>query len=99
MSDLEQAVETVVRQCLGVQGGEEVVIVADRSTESIGAALHAAVARSGAEPVMTVMEPRAVDGQEPPATVAAALAAATVGVCQRLLHVPAEHAAEPALAR
>jgi MFS family permease len=33
------------------------------------------------------------------ATVAAALAAVTVGVCQRLLHVPAEHAAEPALAR
>src|SRR5215217_2391010 len=33
------------------------------------------------------------------ATVAAALAAVTVGLCQRLLHVPAEHAAEPALAR
>jgi MFS family permease len=33
------------------------------------------------------------------ATVAAAIAAITVGLCQRLLHVPAEHAAEPALAR
>jgi predicted MFS family arabinose efflux permease len=32
------------------------------------------------------------------ATVAAAIAAITVGLCQRLLHVPAEHAAEPALA-
>jgi hypothetical protein len=32
------------------------------------------------------------------ATVAAAIAAVTVGLCQRLLHVPAEHAAEPALA-
>ena len=33
------------------------------------------------------------------ATVAAALAAVTVAACQRLLHVPAEHAAVPALAR
>ena len=33
------------------------------------------------------------------ATVAAALAAVTVGLCQRLLHVPAEHSAQPALAR
>jgi leucyl aminopeptidase (aminopeptidase T) len=102
MSDLEQAVETVVGQCLGVQGGEEVVIVADRSTESIGAALHAAVARSGAEPVMTVMEPRAVDGQEPPAAVAAALAAATVFIAptrRSLSHTRARKAASEAGAR
>jgi MFS family permease len=33
------------------------------------------------------------------ATVAAAIAAVVVGACQRLLHVPAEHAAAPALAR
>jgi MFS family permease len=33
------------------------------------------------------------------ATVAAAVAAVVVGLFQRLLHVPAEHAAEPALAR
>jgi hypothetical protein len=33
------------------------------------------------------------------ATVAAGMAAVVVGLCQRLLHVPAEHAASPALAR
>jgi MFS family permease len=33
------------------------------------------------------------------ATTAAALAAVTVAACQRLLHVPAEHATVPALAR
>jgi MFS family permease len=32
------------------------------------------------------------------ATVAAAIAAVVVGLCQRLLHVPAEHTSEPALA-
>ena len=102
MSDLDRAVETVVGQCLGVQGGEEVVIVVDRSTESIGAALQAAVARSGAEPVRTVMEPRAVDGQEPPATVAAALAAATVFIAptrRSLSHTRARKAASEAGAR
>ena len=48
MGDLERAVDTVVGKCLGVQGGEDVVIVVDESTEPIGAALRAAVARSGA---------------------------------------------------
>jgi MFS family permease len=33
------------------------------------------------------------------ATAAAGAAALVVGLCQRLLHVPAEHAATPALAR
>ena len=33
------------------------------------------------------------------ATAASAVAAAAVGACQRVLHVPAEHAASPALAR
>ena len=33
------------------------------------------------------------------ATVAAGISAIVVGLCQRLLHVPAEHAASPALAR
>jgi leucyl aminopeptidase (aminopeptidase T) len=102
MSELERAVETVVGPCLGVQPGEDVVIVADRSTEAIGAALRAAVARAGGEPVVTVMEPRDVDGQEPPAPVAAALAAATVFIAptqRSLSHTRARKAASEAGAR
>ena len=102
MGDLERAVDTVVGQCLGVQGGEDVVIVVDESTESIGAALRAAVARSGAEPVLAVMEPREVDGQEPPAAVAAALAAAQVFIAptrRSLSHTRARKAASEAGAR
>jgi leucyl aminopeptidase (aminopeptidase T) len=102
MSNLERAVETVVGPCLGVRAGEDVVIVADRTTEPLGAALRDAAVRLGAEPVMTVMEPRDVDGQEPPAPVAAALRAARVFIAptrRSLSHTRARKAASDGGAR
>jgi leucyl aminopeptidase (aminopeptidase T) len=102
MSDLERAVETVVGPCLGIRDGEDVVIVVDRTTESLGAALRDAAARLGAEPVVTVMEPREVDGQEPPAPVAAALQAADVFIAptrRSLSHTRARKAASDSGAR
>jgi leucyl aminopeptidase (aminopeptidase T) len=102
MSDLERAVETVVGPCLGVAAGEEVVIVADPTTERIAAALGAATARLGAEPVLCLMEPRSVDGEEPPAAVAAALAAASVFIAptaRSLSHTRARKAASERGAR
>jgi leucyl aminopeptidase (aminopeptidase T) len=95
-------VETVVGPCLGVEQGEDVVIVVDRTTERLGAALRDAAANLGAEPVVTVMEPRDVDGQEPPAAVAAALAAARVFIAptlRSLSHTRARKAASDAGAR
>jgi leucyl aminopeptidase (aminopeptidase T) len=102
MSDLERAVQTVVESCLGVQPGEDVVIVVDRTTEALGAALQQAATARGGEPVTCVMEPREVDGQEPPAAVAAALAAATVFIAptrRSLSHTRARKAATEAGAR
>ena len=102
MSDLERAVQTVVGPCLGVQAGEDVVIVVDRTTEALGSVLREAAASRGAEAVTTVMEPREVDGQEPPAAVAAALAAATVFIAptrRSLSHTRARKAASDAGAR
>ena len=102
MSELQRAVETVVGPCLGVKEGEDVVIVVDRTTERLGAALRDAAANLGAEPVVTVMEPRDVDGQEPPAAVAAALAAARVFIAptlRSLSHTRARKAASDAGAR
>jgi leucyl aminopeptidase (aminopeptidase T) len=102
MSDLERAVETVVGPCLGVRESEDVVIVVDRTTETLGAALRDAAARLGAEPVVTVMEPREVDGQEPPAAVAAALQAADVFIAptrRSLSHTRARKAASDGGAR
>jgi leucyl aminopeptidase (aminopeptidase T) len=102
MSDLQRAVETVVGPCLGVQAGEDVVIVVDRTTQALGDALRDAAAALGAEPVMTVMEPRSVDGEEPPPAVAAALAAARVFIAptrRSLSHTRARKAASDAGAR
>jgi leucyl aminopeptidase (aminopeptidase T) len=102
MSDLQRAVETVVGPCLGVKAGDDVVIVVDRTTRVLGDALRDAAAALGAEPVMTVMEPRTVDGEEPPAAVAAALAAARVFIAptrRSLSHTRARQAASDAGAR
>ncbi|MEZ0291830.1 MAG: aminopeptidase [Solirubrobacteraceae bacterium] len=102
MSELERASGTVVGPCLGVRAGEDVVIVVDRGTRAIGDALRDAAAALGAEPVMTVMEPRQVDGEEPPAAVAAALAAATVFIApttRSLSHTRARKAASERGAR
>ena len=78
MSELGPAVETVVRRCLGVKAGEEVVVVVDAGTRSIGEALRGAASAAGADAVLMVMDERANDGNEPPASVAGALAACDV---------------------
>jgi leucyl aminopeptidase (aminopeptidase T) len=78
MSDLGPAVETVVRRCLGVRGGEEVVVVVDPGTQNIGEALRDAARSEGADAVLMVMDERANDGNEPPGSVAGALAACDV---------------------
>src|SRR4051812_40880777 len=78
MSELDRAVETVIRRCLGVREGERVLVVADAGTRRIGDALRDGAAAAGGEAVLAVMDPREVDGQEPPEAVAAALAASEV---------------------
>jgi leucyl aminopeptidase (aminopeptidase T) len=93
---LDRAVQGVVGRCLGVRTGENVVVVVDSGTREIGEALRAEAARAGAEAVLCVMEPRAVDGQEPPPAVAAALAAADVFIAptsRSLSHTRARKAA------
>jgi leucyl aminopeptidase (aminopeptidase T) len=78
MTDLQPAVSTVVRRCLGVHAGEEVVVVVDGPTRTIGEALRDEAAAAGADAVLTVMDERATDGTEPPASVAAAMSACDV---------------------
>jgi leucyl aminopeptidase (aminopeptidase T) len=102
MLDLAPAVSTVVRRCLAVQPGEEVVVVVDAGTRRIGEALRDEAAIAGADAVLTVMDPRANDGTEPPASVAAALAASTVFIAptsRSLSHTMARKRASEAGAR
>ena len=78
MTDLGPAVRTVVRRCLAVQDGENVVVVVDPQTRTIGEALRDASAAAGGDAVLIVMDERATDGAEPPPPVAAALEASDV---------------------
>jgi leucyl aminopeptidase (aminopeptidase T) len=96
MDELGRAVQGVVGRCLGVREGEDVVVVVDSGTRDIGETLRAEASRAGAEAVLTVMDPRAVDGQEPPPAVAAALAACDVFIAptsRSLSHTRARKAA------
>jgi leucyl aminopeptidase (aminopeptidase T) len=102
MDELAQAVDGVIGRCLGVRAGEQVTVVADRGTAAVGEALRAGAAAAGAETVLTVMEPRAVDGEEPPAAVAAALLAGDVFIApttRSLSHTRARKAASERGAR
>ena len=102
MEELDRAVETVVGRCLGVRAGEQVVVVVDEQTSALGERLRAAAAQAGADAVLTVMDARGEHGQEPPAPVAAALAAADVFIAptsKSLSHTKARKAATDAGAR
>jgi len=78
VSELEQAVTTVVERCLRVRDGETVLVVADPDSTAIGEALLAAARTAGGDAVLTILPPNPSRGTEPPAPVAAALAAADV---------------------
>ncbi len=77
-SDLERAVAAVVRDCLGVKPKEIVVVVCDTTTQDLGERLRAEASGAGAEAVLALMDPREMDGHEPPAPIAAAMAGADV---------------------
>jgi leucyl aminopeptidase (aminopeptidase T) len=78
MTDLDRAVQTVVRRCLNIQPDEDVVVVVDEPLQDLGEKLRTAAQQAGADAVLTVMSPRPTDGSEPPAPVAEALAACDV---------------------
>jgi leucyl aminopeptidase (aminopeptidase T) len=70
----------VVRILARVKAGEKVLIVADTDTPVVAEALATAALEITPEVVTTLMTPRAVDGDEPPAIVASALLAADVAL-------------------
>lgn len=78
MDDLDRAVSAVVRECLAVKEGEEVLVVADPVTQRIGERLRDEAAETGAEAVLAVITERPSHGAEPPRTVAEAMAASNV---------------------
>jgi leucyl aminopeptidase (aminopeptidase T) len=76
--ELQQAVRTVVHDCMGVRPDEEVLVVANPATRELGDALRDEAEAAGAEAVLAVMTERASHAGEPPKTVAEAMVAADV---------------------
>ena len=102
VSELERAVEAVVRDCLGVKDGEDVLVICNPTTRPLGERLRAEAEAAGADAVVAVMAERASHAAEPPDPVAAALAAADVVLAptvQSLSHTAARKAANEAGAR
>jgi leucyl aminopeptidase (aminopeptidase T) len=78
MPDLRPAVETIIRDCLAVKAGEDVLVIVDPASRAIGQALRDGAAAVGADAVLAIMDERATDGTEPPSPLAAALGACDV---------------------
>jgi len=78
MPELQAAVGAVIRQCLAVTEGEDVVVIVDPGTRPIGEALRDGASQAGADAVLAIMDAREHHGTEPPRPVAAALAACDV---------------------
>jgi leucyl aminopeptidase (aminopeptidase T) len=78
VANLDTAVQVVVRGCLEVEAGESVLVVHDETTTRIAERLQAAAEAVGAQAEPTEIPVGQVNGEEPPAEVAAAMADADV---------------------
>jgi leucyl aminopeptidase (aminopeptidase T) len=80
MLDLEmiRASTAIVEQCLAVQPGEEVLVVTDPRKTGVARSIATAATAAGAETVIATMPLLESHGNEPPATVAEAMATADV---------------------
>ena len=76
--ELDRAVRTVIRECMSISPGEEVLIVCNPGTEEIGALMRIEAQGDGASATLAVMSERESAAAEPPDVVAAAMAEADV---------------------
>jgi len=77
-TELDRAVKTVVRQCMGIQPGEDVLVICNPVTEEIGALMRIEAQGEGADATLAVISERDSHAAEPPRAVAAAMGAADV---------------------
>jgi leucyl aminopeptidase (aminopeptidase T) len=99
MQELDMAVRTIMRDCLRVEPGEEVLVVCNPVTEEIGSLMRIEAEGDGAFATLAVISELDSNGAEPPTPVAAAMVAAQVVLAptiQSLSHTSARHAATKA---
>jgi leucyl aminopeptidase (aminopeptidase T) len=100
--ELKRAVRAVVRDCLGVRDGEDVLVICNPATHDLGEELRSESEAAGAEAVLAVIAERPSHGAEPPRPIAEAMLAADVIIAptvQSLSHTAARKAASQAGAR
>jgi leucyl aminopeptidase (aminopeptidase T) len=68
---LREAARRTLVDCMGVEAGEVVTVVTDDAVRVVGEALASEAGELGADPILAVMRPRRVSGDEPPGPVAA----------------------------
>ncbi len=98
-AELDRAVRTVVRQCMGISPGEDVLVVCNPVTEELGALMRIEAQGDGADATLAVMSERDSHAAEPPRAVAAAMVAADAVLAptvQSLSHTAARKAASEA---
>jgi leucyl aminopeptidase (aminopeptidase T) len=99
---LDRAVSTVIRDCLGLEPSEEVLVICNPITEELGALLRINAQGEGGDATLAVISERDSHAAEPPATVAAAMMAADIVMAptiQSISHTEARKAATEAGAR
>lgn len=102
LSRLQGDATRILETCLGVQGGEEVLIVTDEPLREIGELLWQAAKDLQADAAIVEIVPRESNGAEPPAMVAEAMRKAAVVLAptsKSLSHTAARKAANEAGAR
>ena len=99
---LDRAVTTVIRECLGLMPGEEVLVICNPGTEDLGALLRINAQGEGGEATLAVISERDSHAGEPPEAVAAAMLAADIVIAptiQSISHTEARKAASEGGAR
>ena len=102
VEELDRAVGAVVRDCLAVAPGEEVLVVCNPVTEELGALIRIVAQGEGAEATLAMMAERDSHAAEPPRAIVAAMLASDVVIAptiQSLSHTAARRAASEAGAR
>lgn len=94
--ELLSASMIAVRDCLGTQPGEKVLIVTDAPLRAIALTLRQSAQELGAEVLLVEMIPRTTNGEEPPAEVADLMKKMDVVLCptsKSLTHTDSRRAA------
>ncbi|WMJ84678.1 aminopeptidase [Oscillospiraceae bacterium LTW-04] len=79
--DLVEISRNILTACMGVKPEEQVLIVTDDTRINIARALYDGARSLGCETILSVMQERTLNGEEPPPVIAEAMKAADVVVC------------------